>query len=493
MYRKNLLLLAAASLVLLPAGSGLAQTTWTGTAGDNNWQQGVNWSTSLAPLSTEQWVVGDASSSRDITGAGGTTAGFNWSQSSAAVNQITLGQNFEVNAPGGRTFDNTSGNAANMVLDLNGYDFDVVSSISPGSTTIQTSQAGGTLTIGDGQLNSSNMVIGAGVEVRGPTYQGWTIYDAGTGNWDSTSVVRTRSTETPTSGLVMSGSADFANVVVENGVIKLNGGSQILGDLTFTNFGAQTSETPGGNGPYYNMSIVNIGGATATLGIGGSITDPNPLGNYAEGWGEGDASAIRLRLDGGGNVQVIDIAKTSLSAKLWVTADSHMKLANDFVSSYTDLVNATSTIESRTTIDLGTFDLDISHMNLGIPSAADRPTIIYAAGADSGSFHVGSLVHAGNIAFVIEDDPLSVWTDGDTLTLMSLDNWTGINELNANVTMPASWTYDAFVADPGGAAGTWRLTNVQTNGADTFIPEPSTMTLLLIGVVAGLLRRRLRR
>jgi len=480
MKAKRFLLDAVPGVLVLFAiqTTALAQTTWTG-ATDNNWDTTGNWSAGVAEWGVAA-VIPDAASNRDITGANGYTGGINWSQSSAAVNQITLGGDLEVHA-GAREFHNTSGDAANMVLDLNGYNFHLFTTVSTGPMTIQTSQPGGSLSVNSGQLNSTNTVIGPGVTVLGPTWGNFTIYQAegpeGPTNtpWDPTSTMVVRSTETPSSGLVMSGATNIGNVLVKRGVLMPNGGPTIQGDLTFEEF-AQTAETAGPYGPYYDMGIRNIAGCAGTIKIGGNLTDPNPLGNYAGGSWEGDLCGVALKFNGGGNVQVVNVAKTDNFAKLIVTEDSHVELAADFNSTNDDHVNAPSYLDSRSTLDLGNFDLDIGAMQMTFSdSPGNRPTIIYTVGADSGTFHAGKIVHSKHVAFVLEDDPHSLWEDGD-FPLVSFDTQTGIDEFSGTLTLPTGWTSDGIVNDSEGASptgpGSWYIKNLSSNGNEAVaLPE----------------------
>ncbi len=484
----SLALVAAVSVLLLAAGSALAQTTWNGGSGD--WQTGGNWSGGVPG----NVVINDAGANQNITNAGGTISGFTWNQSSGAVSQVTLGSDLDVSS-GSRAFNNTSGSAANMVLDLNGSDFRFYTTGTFSPMTIQTSSPGGTFTQGDGQFNASGMTIGAGVAVRGrPTYGGFTLYDNGTGAWDPASVLLGRVTGPEggdiSVGITASGSPRVGNVLLENGSLVINGGISIQNDLTM----GVLSTTPNNYG-YYAGIFNNTNNPNQAFRIGGNITDPNPNGDYAQGNYEADFAALRLKLDGGGNEQVINIAKSNVRARLEVTDDSHMKLANDFRSSYNPAIAGIigSSLGQRSIVDVGTFDLNITHMSMYSPTQANAPTIIYTAGADSGSFHVDQLTNVEDMKFILEDDPLSLWADGDDFTLMSFNQWTGglqdFSASTAGVTLPTGWTHDGVMVnntDPGN----WVLTNVQTNGNDAFIPEPTTLTLLLMCGIGMLVGRR---
>ena len=483
-------LVAAVLILFLTAGSALAQTTWNGGSGD--WQTGGNWSGGVPG----NVVINDAGANQNITNAGGTISGFTWNQSSGAVSQVTLGSDLDVSS-GSRVFNNTSGSAANMVLDLNGSDFRFFTTGTFSPMTIQTSSPGGTFTQGDGQFNASGMTIGAGVTVRGrPTYGGFTLYDNGTGAWDPASILKIRTINpeggTASIGVTASGSPRVGNVHIENGSLIVNGGISIQNDLTMDVLDT-TPWSPSGKGPYYPGIFNNTNNPNQTLRIGGNITDPNPLGDYAQGNYEGDFNSLRLKMDGGGNVQVIDINKPNVRAKLQVSEDSHVKLAKDFISSYTDFGPGItpSSLGKRSTLDLGTFDLDISQMTVFSDTAVDRPTVIYTAGADSGSYHIDELAGAKHIAFVLEDDPSTLLPGGDVgvdFTLLTFDTTSGVQEFSpgiANVTLPSGWTSGAVVAN----SNSWVLSNVQTNGND-MIPEPTSLTLLGICGIGMLVRGR---
>lgn len=274
-----------------------------------------------------------------------------------------------------------------------------------------------------------------------------------------------------------------------------NGSPIIQGNLTFEEF-AQTAESPSGQGPYYDMGIQNLAGCAGNIRIGGNLTDPNPLGNYAGGNWEGDLCGVALKFNGGGNVQVVSVAKTDNFAKLIVQEDSHVELAADFNSTNGDHVNAASYLDSRSTLDLGNFDLNIGAMQMTFSDDYNnRPTIIYSAGADSGSFHAGKIVHSKHVKFVIEDDPHTLWNGGD-FTLYSFDTQTGINEFSGSskpdsLVLPAGWTSDGIVNGSNGTSGpgSWYISNLQTNGNDA-VPEPTTLTLLGICGIGLLVRRR---
>jgi len=466
---------------------GLAATTYIGPGTD--WNSAANWSGGVPGNA----VINDAGANQNITNAGGTISGFTWNQSSGAVSQVTLGSDLDVSG-GSRVFNNTSGSAANMVLDLNGSDFRFFTTGTFSPMTIQTSSPGGTFTQGDGQFNASGMTIGAGVAVRGrPTYGGFTLYDNGTGAWDPASVLLGRVTGPEggdiSVGITASGSPRVGNVLLENGSLVINGGISIQNDLTM----GVLSTTPNNYG-YYAGIFNNTNNPNQAFRIGGNITDPNPNGDYAQGNYEADHPAIRLVLDGPGNEQVINIAKSNVRARLEVMEDSHMKLANNFLSSYDPAIAGIvgSSLGQRSIVDVGTFDLNITHMSMYSPTQADAPTIIYTAGADSGSFHVDHLTNVEDMKFVLEDDPLSLWNDGDDFTLMSFNQWTGglqdFSASTAGVTLPTGWTHGGVVvnnADPGN----WVLTNVQTNGFD-LVPEPTTLVLFCLGGLGLLLKRR---
>ncbi len=468
--------------------TGLAATTYIGPGTD--WNSAANWDNGV-PAAGVEAVIGNTGSNRTITGASGQTGGFNFSQSSAAVNQITLGGDVDV-ASGTRTYSNTSGSASNLVLDLNGHDFRSFTTASMTGMTIQSSAPGGTFTHSDGQLNLSGTTIGPGVTVQGPTWAGWTLYDDGSGAWDPTSTVRGRSTEHATTGIVASGSATIGNLHLEAGSLNVNGGLAILGDVTMDVL-STTPYAPGAFGPYYTGVFNLTNNPNHGLRVGGNWYDPNPLGNYHQGNYEGDFQPLRLQFNGGGNVQTFYTAKSDVESRLQVDEDSHLELAGDFISTYPLITGGIeSSLGNRSTLDVGTFDLDISGLTMYAATAADQPTIIYAAGTDSGSVHVDTLVHANQMAFVIEDEPFTLWGGGD-FQLLTFNDWTGITDFSsgsADVTLPAGWTHDGVVVtDNSPSDGSWVLSNLQANGFD-LVPEPTTLVLFCLGGLGLLLKRR---
>ena len=458
MARNMKLMTCSMVLVVALASTGMGQTTWTGTNSDD-WTDGGNWSAGLPGDA----IIGDTAVGRDIFNAGGTLSGFTWDQSSAAVSQITLGSDLDV-ASGPRVFNNTSGSAGNMVLDLNGFDFRLftVGTLSP--VTIQTSSPGGTFTQGDGSFTASGMNIGAGVTIQGPTWQGWTLVnsEANPGTWDPTSVVLGRSTEHPTSGIVLSGGGSIGNVLVESGSLIVNGGTAVQGDVTLDVL-STTPYSPGALGPYYAGVYNNTNNPNHGFKVGGDWYDPNPLGNYHQGNYEGDFSPLRLQFNGGGNVQTFYTAKSDVESRLQVDEDSHLELNSDFISTY---ANPGGIIESslsvRSAVDLGSYDLSITTMTMHAGSAVDAPIIMYEAGSDSGTFAVDELISANYMEFVIEDG--GGWAGGDFI-LLSYNSWTGIKDITGGgrvaVTVPAGWTYGSFVVtNADGGAGMWKLTNL---------------------------------
>ena len=458
MRLSNFLLVSVVSVVgLVSLSSG--QTTWTG-ANSNDWTDGGNWSAGLPGDA----IIGDTAVARDIFNAGGNIAGFAWNQSSAAVSQITLGSDV-YSYPGPRVFNNTSGNAANMVLDLNGFEFRLWNfpTVGLGYMTLQTSSPGGAFFLSSGSLNTANTVIGPGVEVRGPWNQNWTITGNATSSWDPASVIRTRCDETPTTGLVMSGVIDAGNILVEDGVLMPNGAWSVQGDVTFEAV-VQIPQMFGSYGPYYNGAVVNVtNNPNYGFKVGGNWYDPNPLGNYHQGTSEGDKNPLRLQFDGGGTVQTFYSEKSDVEARLQVDVDSHLELNSDFISTY---ANPGGIIESslsvRSTLDLGHHDLSITTMTMYAGSSGDAPTIIYQAGSDSGSFSLDELISANYMDFVVEDG--GGWAGGD-FNLMSYNIWTGLKDITTagrvSVTVPAGWTYDGFViTNADGGAGVWKLTNL---------------------------------
>ena len=454
-------------------------TNWTGN-NSNDWTDPGNWDAGLPGDA----YIGDTAVGRNITSAGGTIAGFTWDQSSAAVSQITLGSDLNVNGGPG-VFNNTSGSAANMLLDLNGNDFYRYTTFSLGQTTVQTSSPGGTITLNNGQITTSGAIIGPGVTVRGPeTYSGMTLSDNGTSVWDPTSLLHGRVTNPEAGlssiGIICSGEgARPGNVLISSGSLILNGGFSVQGDMTF----GVLSPTPDGDGHY--QGLINLtNNPNHAFGVGGNWYDPNPNGTYHGGQGGVEKNPLRLQFDGGGNVQTFYTLKADVESRLQVDVDSHLQLDSDFISTY---ANPGGIIESslgvRSTVDVGSNDLSITTMTMYAGSAADAPTIIYEAGADVGTFSVEQLISANWMNFVIENG--GGFAFGSDITLLSYDDWTGITDFSAAraaLTLPAGWGYDSLVVSSYSGPGTWTLTNV--------VPEPMTMSLLLVGGLALLRRRR---
>ena len=469
--------------IMLVAASASAATTWTGT-NSNVWTDGGNWDAGLPGDA----VIGDTAVGREITNAGGTIAGFTWDQSSAAVSQITLGSDLRVTAGPG-VFNNTSGSAGNMVLDLNGYDFYRYTTYDLGKTTVRTSSPGGTITVNAGTIWTNDAIIGPGVTLQGSaTSNSYTLSDDGVNSlWDPTSVVLVRNASPESialTGLTVSGAPRVGNVLLTGGNLSINGGLSVQGDVTFGVLDPTVDPT---YGEYMGLRNVT-NNPNYGLRVGGNWDDPNPNGNYhgikkESGVGV-PLNPLRLQFDGGGNVQTFYTEKSDVEARLQVDEDSHLQLDSDFISTY---ANPGGIIESslsvRSTVDLGSNDLSITTMTMYAGSAGDAPTIIYGAGSDTGTFSVDQLISANWMNFVIEN--AGGFAFGSDITLLSYNSWTGITDFSAaraDVTLPAGWSYDSLDVSSFTGPGAWTLTNV--------VPEPMTMSLLLIGGLALVRRRR---
>ena len=117
--RTSLVVLAVA--VALVSESAGADPTWTGGGDGTTWSDGANWDTGSAPTGGYA-NVGNTDVNRTITVSGTKTAP-HWTQTNAgAVNTLQLGGEWEMccyNAS--PQWDNTSGDPASMVMDLNGH------------------------------------------------------------------------------------------------------------------------------------------------------------------------------------------------------------------------------------------------------------------------------------------------------------------------------------------------------------------------------------
>ena len=155
----------------------------------------------------------------------------------------------------------------------------------------------------------------------------------------------------------------------------------VQGDLTM----AVLTSPPDPHYGYYEGIFNTSNGPNTQLQVAGNWYDPNPLGEYHGGLNEGDYHPLRMVFNGGGPVQTLFSLKNDAEARLEVASDSHLQLDSDFTSTYPypNPGGTESSLHARSTLDLGSHDLTISRM-LMFQAEADAPTIIYAAGADSG-------------------------------------------------------------------------------------------------------------
>ncbi len=531
----------SAGLVLLlsvtVAQAAVTNRTWDGST-NSSWEEETNWSDDNMPnsggINGENAVIGDTAVDRNITTS--TPLSFvqivNWTQSSDAVNKITLGDdmanasNVSGVAPSTVVWDNSSSSAANMVLDLNGHTylrgttFGANFTAGTGGMTLLSTVAGGVFQQKNFGQMSDAIVVGDGVTLKstGAAANGlkgtwsdtatfWAASNTTGATTATTSTVTTFSADgTGSIGNMTIGDADasFSTYVAMLG--GQTGPGQIRGNVAINSF---VGATGGAASTLVFASTYDNAAVTANLYVGGNWTD---AGSDATGY----AGAAKLLDDDGvgpnpsqwyrrtitfigdpGSARTVSIGRTALvndfavgSADLTYNAGTptepdyrtvtgttgHVVLGQDLTTTGQFIVREGST-------------LDVALMTLTASRVIIEDGAIIAL-TDDGAVDSGLIAASGTNA---DGGIGELLLNGLTLNVVNGANWTSDEHDLVLFTyagsligtpvltlgdVPMGFSYDELLTDGGSV----RLTNV------TAVPEPATIGLLLLGV--GLMRPR---
>ncbi len=462
---KTTLILTA--IVLLPTTKASAFTDlyWGAGSGspgvgDQYWNVAGNWTSDNIPNSgAEQAFIGDTTSDRNIiTPSTPTTIGdLDFTQTSNAVNKITLGNDLTLTGYQPGHYHNSSSSISNMVIDLNGYTLNEPLSVNGniGQVSYQTSAPGGTLKLYS--LYYGGSIIGPGVTVELST--GSSFYP--------------NATFDPTSRLVLapgSGTSSF-----------FYGGT--LGHLDIGKDGAATEAKLAFQ---YGYALTTLGDVNIYAPTGSNNANLQLYVNadgyfYAHGnfIDHGAATAAGY---GTGYIyftgapvtpRTVSIARTTLTNHFYVGNPSvpsdtgNIKLDQDLATTGAFAVTANSRL-----------DLDVNTLNVGSFTGSPNMKLALSFGADDGVVNVTNTLTLNAFTLDLNFIEGGGYVDGQDLVLFTYGSLSGTPSVTLG-NVPATFHYDQLLTNGGSV----RLTNI-------FVPEPASLALLAVG---GLLLMRGRR
>ncbi|MEX0775818.1 MAG: PEP-CTERM sorting domain-containing protein [Phycisphaeraceae bacterium] len=515
------MMLATGILLAMSGATAHAVTvdrTWDGST-DLLWSTDTNWSGDSAPdtigTNGEFAVIGDTAVARNISADEPSHLGIKtWTQSSNAVNKITLAMDVTEANLNTNGFSNTSGNAANMVLDLNGFTYsrggnthkqNLNAGAATQGFTILSTTPGGIYRQAILAFMSDSMVIGAGVTIK--TFSGFLNQLAGTWDdsstyWSAGNYTGTGGTKTNLTAFSADGTGSIANLIIGDAASaninytemlasQSGAGGRIRGNVTINTYVGATGGAA--------SRLVFTGNADTTavpynLIVGGNWTDAATDATGYEGAakfldddgvGPNPSQWFRRTITFNGSPvteRTISIQRTALVNDFAVGVDATDKgnilLVNDLSTAGRFLVRADSHLNvDDQTLAATTFISDEGAIYSYIAGATDAG-VINVAGANADGT-VGVLTLAG---FDLNVDLNQDWVDGTDLILFTYASLNGTPTLLTNPNS-YSFSFDELAYD----GGTVRLTNVVA-----LIPEPATMGLMAIGLVLMLGRSRRR-
>jgi hypothetical protein len=484
----------------LAAPAAHAGINWIGgdggtTASPLDWSTATNWTGSAIPDSiTEVATFLDSPTGRVVTTPTTATSviAVGLTQSSNAVSRVMLGA--DLTLVGGsftaadRSWNNTSGNAANLVLDLNGHvlNYSVIGAFPTinGPMTITSGVSGGVVkhTVSSGGLTApaswSGLVVGPNVTYQ---FEGATANKilnlATAGTWDENSTLLinyntnplwVRALPTTGVGNLVLGDPSLTTkaAVMDFGLSQTV--AIVKRDVTINTFTGAT----GGAAADFKFTTTN---SVVDLRVGGNWTD---AGTDATGYNSVAQGSNRkvITFNGGAVTErTVSIGRTGLLNDFAVGDSTgvagYVKLAKDLTTTGFFTVRAGSRL-----------NLDDQTLTVAKFTGTAGMTLDFAVSdADSGIVNVTGVLPSGNLVlpnFTLNLTNIGTWTNGNNLVLFT---YAGTQIAAPTVTYDTElYSFDSVMTDGGQVY----LTNF------ALIPEPATLVLSGLGAMMILARRK---
>jgi len=468
-------IMAAFALWGLPSQLLLADSTWTGGGDGASWSDAGNWDSGV-PMNGYA-NIGDTAVDRTIImDVVGNRSAVNWTQTSDAVNKIQVDEDW-VHCCYNANFlwDNTSGDPANMVWDLNG-------------SHIETND-GGTFSLrnvsiaGPGIWSSTRKIdfgpgatVGAGVTVR-KNFAAINLSNAGNEPWDPSSTL-----EHNTSAATYTGNGTLGNLTVSQGVFVYNGSYTVGGDFTISETG----------------EMEMVGGRASRLFLKGNFTDLNQNGYHYSSPPfsppNSNSNGGSLHFIGDGStVQQIDI-RHPLNAQFRMGNEfftPRVELANDYDAGLSSLPAGIAYVPNphESALYSGTLDLNGYDLTIGDLAIVGGVNLVMDASGDEATTSTINANLLGTIqSFNVEIVDAGGWNSGDDFVLL---NYAGIREIGGHpvpnytpelgsLLLPSGWQYDGF-ADENNQL---KIKNLRTSGG-TVVPPGDDFVWNVAGGAGG--------
>jgi hypothetical protein len=489
MLHRARFLTAGLTALALAAPAAHAGINWIAadggtTAAPLDWDTAANWTGGNIPNTiTETATFLDSATGRVVMTPATATSliAVGLTQSSSAVSRLMLGGDLIL--VGGnftaadRTWNNTSGNADNLVLDLNGHVYNITTGALPvinGPMTITSSAAGGVIK----HSLAGNLVVPAGwsglkvgpnvtLQAEG-TVAGKSIAMATAGTWDESTTLYISGTATAGVQINSLPTAGIGNLIV--------GDSTKVNAANLTSVGTSQALMIVKRDVTLNPSSSNVAAGfafaldTTEIRVGGNWTD---TGVSTAGYGTKKGV---ITFNGGAvTPHTVSIDRTGLITNFNV-GDSlgvagYLQLAKDLTTTGTFLVRGNSR-------------LDVNDQTLAVSKFTGTAgmTLDFAfSDADSGIVNVTGVLGSGNLvlpSFTLNLTNIGTWTNGNNLVLFT---YAGTQIAAPTITYDtALYSFGSVMTDGGQVY----LTNF------TFIPEPATLVLSGLGALMILARRK---
>ena len=467
-------------VILVAAWAHMAMAveyTWVGGDGTQTWENATNWDEAGYPDGSDDTaIIGNATADRFITTANALTIGLipTWTQNDDATNMIVLGGDMYTAGNLQCIQSNDSGNAMNMVIDLNGHTFRrrytsvAVQDTGGSGYAMITSASGGTWQAGRLYQMPANAVIGAGVIVLGDS----TSRDYVNGIWDPTSIY----------WVTPNGRKDCYEIRAPAGV-----GHLIIGDTnnaystTMSVFRTLTTGRVHGNLTINTYSGATDGDASdlifntnmaatwfTKLLVGGNFID---AATDASGYGgntRGSTGRDSIAFNGSpATARTVSIGRSGLQNDFYVGVDAsdtgHIVLEKDLTTSGRFQVNTGSTLDVA--------DKTITLHEVAATTPAQDGAFTVQEGATL-AFEVGTLA-AGTINcvdltlgnYTLDLDVNASGPSSDLVLFTYSGTLSSANEPTINITSGAPAQWDAYST----TAGEVKLTNFSVPDTGTCI------------------------